>query len=118
MLDALGAGLDDLPDEPPAWMETPTDTETALSPPSVYQELAALSHDNPAEDETDAKTPASEGLETDATVLDEAHAQQTDEPGMEVDLDEVVEEAVTAIEEPHIEILEPTDLHEEPDIEI
>jgi uncharacterized protein YbjQ (UPF0145 family) len=38
VLDALGADLDDLPDEPPDWME---DT-TSVSPPSVYEELASL----------------------------------------------------------------------------
>ncbi|NIA24874.1 MAG: hypothetical protein GWP04_04830, partial [Gammaproteobacteria bacterium] len=27
VLDALGVGLDDLPDEPPAWIEEPTDTD-------------------------------------------------------------------------------------------
>ena len=37
VLDTLGAGIDDLPDEPPDWMDS-----TAGGPPSVYRELTDL----------------------------------------------------------------------------
>jgi len=93
VLDALGVGLDDLPNEPPTWMEQPADNETASSPPSVYKELVALGHEDAATNETDAEEPAIENL-------DDTEPPETDEP---VDLDEAVEEAAGAIEEPTIE---------------
>jgi len=83
VLDALGVGLDDLPEEPPAWMEEPA--ETVATPPSVYQELASLS--------TDASTEPMADLED----VEES-----------TDLEDTTENVIedTTIEE------EPTDLHD------
>ncbi|MFZ0492278.1 MAG: heavy metal-binding domain-containing protein [Acidimicrobiia bacterium] len=87
VLDTLGAGFDDLPDEPPDWM----DSTAATAPPSVYKELSDL-------------TQPSEAATTDEAEMDETEVVEDVEPIEGTDLEEDLEPDETDAE------LEPTSL--------
>jgi len=87
VLDTLGAGFDDLPDEPPDWM----DSTAATAPPSVYKELSDL-------------TQPSEAATTDEAEMDETEVVEDVEPIEGTDLEEDLEPYETDAE------LEPTSL--------
>ncbi len=123
VLDTLGAGFDDLPDEPPDWMDS-----TAAAPPSVYRELSDLTHsaeekignadlEENLEPEPDETTDLEENLEPEpdeTTDLEEnlepfdTDTAETEPIEPEPDLDEAVASALSAIETPD-EDLEPFD---------
>jgi len=120
VLDTLGAGFDDLPDEPPDWMDS-----TAAAPPSVYRELSDLTHsaeekignadlEENLEPEPDETTDLEENLEpepdetTDLEENLEPEPDETEPIEPEPDLDEAVASALSAIETPD-EDLEPFD---------
>ncbi len=102
VLDTLGAEFEDLPEEPPEWMEE----SPATTPPRVYGELTEL--DRPAvfvpgasaepfgEETSEVQAGEDNALDQPADLADEAApADQVDD---EQDLDEAVASALSAVE--------------------
>ena len=101
VLDTLGAGIDDLPDEPPDWMDS-----TAGGPPSVYRELTDLQAatayaGEDAESETAEDVGVSEAFEAEPPDTEPTETFEAEQP--EEDLEEAVASALSAIEPPDTE---------------
>ena len=96
VLDTLGAGIDDLPDEPPDWMDS-----TAGGPPSVYRELTDLQAatayaGEDAESETAEDVGVSEAFEAEPPDTEPTETFEPEQP--EEDLEEAVASALSAVE--------------------
>jgi hypothetical protein len=84
VLDTLGVGFDDLPDEPPDWM----DAATTMPPPKVYQELSGLGQDEAAPtDDLNTDEPVEPFEDTEPDLDEPIEPDQDTEP----DLDEPIE---------------------------